>query len=155
MEGCGGPEGGEGEEEGYEGEGVGGHGGDGGEVLEDGEDCCGWEDFVSKRDNDGCWVCYVPGIIRVWQPMMKMICMGPKRLRPSFLRSFRAKASLVTNTAQNQQMLIEVVILLALSSQLREVGGSSEIMEREFSMQRARRNPIASNAMMAENAKMA
>jgi hypothetical protein len=97
----------------------------------------------------------IPGIIKVWQPMMKMICMGPNRLRPSRLRSWRAKPSLVTNTAQNQQMLIEVVMLLALSSQFRAVGGSREIMKREFSTQRARRNPIASNAMIAEDAKIA
>lgn len=63
----------------------------------------------------------IAGTIRVWQPMMKMICIGPKRLSPSFRLSFNAKASLITKTAQNQQMLTDVVMLVALSSHLSSV----------------------------------
>lgn len=63
----------------------------------------------------------LPGTMKVWIPMMKMTCMGPKLRSPSFLLSIKANASLPTKTEQNQQTLIEVVIFDALCSQSRSV----------------------------------
>lgn len=65
---------------------------------------------------------YLPGTMKLWIPIMKMTCMGPNLRMPSFRLSLKAKASLPTKTAQNQQTLIVVVIFVALCSHSRSVG---------------------------------
>lgn len=86
---------------------------------------------------------------------MKITCIGPKRSNPSFRLSLRANPSLVTNTAQNQQILMVVVIFVALSSLSRDDGGFKEMVARDTSTLNAKCVPIAMRAMMFEATKMA
>lgn len=94
-------------------------------------------------------------MINVWQPIMKMMCMGPQAPNPSFFRSCRPSASFPTKIAQNQQTLIEVVMLAALSSQLSRLRAIRVTIYREFSTQRAKRKPMARRAIKLENMKIA
>ena len=79
--------------------------------------------------------------------MMKMIFMGPNCPRPSLLRWFNAMPSLMTKTAQTQQMLMVKAMFEALLSQWSENSLWAKTMALAFWMQRARRNPIAMNAV--------
>ncbi len=159
VDGGGGPNGGEREEDGDEGQDVGAHFGDIGEVLQDGED--GWKGrLVSWRyERWRCGVCivcvsHVPGMTRVWQPMMKMICIGPNRLSPNFRLAFKASPSFATKMTQKKQMLVDAVILVALPSHSNDEKFCAARMYFEFSTTKAKRNPTASRAMEIEHPRM-
>lgn len=86
--------------------------------------------------------------------MMKMICIGPNAPTPNFFLWLRAKPSLVMKAAQNQQMLIDVVMFVALASHLSGKSDSNDRMDLAFSMQNARRKQIASPAVTTEKARI-
>jgi len=76
------PDCGEGEKNGHESQGPRSELRDGFDELEDRKN--GLELVSQSRGVDATRV--LPGKIMVWQPMMKMICMGPNCLIPIFLR---------------------------------------------------------------------
>lgn len=97
-----------------------------GEIYGRSEKIANWSSIIvclttATRSGIFCEI-YLPGTMKVWIPMMKMTCMGPNLRMPSFRLSLKAKASLPTKTAQNQQTLIVVVIFVALCSHIRSVG---------------------------------
>lgn len=89
----------------------------------------------------------------VWQPMMKMTCMGPNFLKPSCLRWRMAKPNLMINTLEKKQMLTVMQMLLALWSQTIGLKSIASTMYCEFSTTTAMRKPIATRAKTRETAR--
>ena len=56
-------------------------------------------------------------MVRVWQPMMKMICMAPNCLRPIWRRDLIAIASLAQKTRLKMQMLTMAQMFEVLCAQ--------------------------------------
>lgn len=97
---------------------------------------------------------YVPGMIRVWQPMMKIICIGPNCCSPNFRLAFKASPSFVTKMMQKKQMLMDAVMFVALPSHSNDEKFSAARMYFEFSTTKAKRNPTASRAIEIEHPRM-
>ena len=96
----------------------------------------------------------VPGIPKVWQPMMKIICIELNRPRPSFLLVRNAKPSLMTKTAENQQMLTDVAMLVALPREYNESKGRVCKMRMSFLTVYMSRRLTAMSAIAVERAKI-
>ena len=97
---------------------------------------------------------HVPGMTRVWQPMMKMICIGPNCCSPNFRLAFRASPSFVTKMLQKKQMLMDAVMFVALPSHSNDEKLCAASMYFEFSTTKANRKPMASKAMEMEHPRM-
>ena len=107
------PDGRHGDEDGDESEDQGAKFGRVDSVLEDREESFGQVSTIDPSVRKGD---YLPGIIKLWQPMMKMICMGPNCRNPSLCRCHKASPNFPTKTAQKKKILMVVVMFVALAS---------------------------------------
>lgn len=122
--------------------------------LDKRKDCCEQE-LVSYASEETRQTGNVPGMIIVWKPPMKMICMLPNCFIPSLRRSRSDHPSLAQNMALKKQMLMVNVMSFALASQVVLLQNSSGWKMHLTEMADwAMRNPMATTATNAEMAKM-